>query len=255
MSELQDQTDTQVQAEKLAQPSLRINECYAQITLRRPAQHNRIDPQDIEVIMAHLDSIERHPDVRAIVLSGSGSKTFCSGYTLGAIQSQLNNSFEDMLDRLETLPLPTICALNGSVYGGGTDLAICCDFRIGVTDSRMFMPAAKFGLHYYPGGLRRFVTRVGPGFTKKLFLTGQTIDAAEMLRVGYLNELVPPSELPERIQAYISAIITGEAGAISSMKSHIDALAASPWAQAEGREAYQNSRTSPETARRLAQLD
>ena len=253
MSGLQDQTDAQVQAEKLAQPSLLINESYAQITLRRPAQHNRIDPQDIQVIMAHLDKIERHPDVRAIVLTGSGSKTFCSGYTLGAIQSHLNNSFEEMLDRLETLPLTTICALNGSVYGGGTDLAICCDFRIGVTDSRMFMPAAKFGLHYYPGGLRRFVTRVGPGFTKKLFLTGQAVDAAEMLRVGYLNELVTPSELPERIQAYVSAIITGEAGVICSMKRHIDALAASSWAQAKEREAYEVSRTSPETARRLAQ--
>ena len=159
MSGLPNQTDAEVQAEKLTTPSLLINGVYAQITLRRPAQHNRIDPEDIQVIMAHLDNIECNPDVRAIVLTGSGSKTFCSGYTLGAIQSQLDRSFEDMLDRLEAISLPTICALNGSVYGGGTDLAICCDFRIGVTQSRMFMPAAKFGLHYYPGGLRRFVTR------------------------------------------------------------------------------------------------
>lgn len=254
MSGLPNHTDAEVQAEKLTTPSLLINGVYAQITLRRPAQHNRIDPEDIQVIMAHLDNIECNPDVRAIVLTGSGSKTFCSGYTLGAIQSQLDRSFEDMLDRLETIPLPTICALNGSVYGGGTDLAMCCDFRIGVTQSRMFMPAAKFGLHYYPGGLRRFVTRVGPGFTKKLFLTGQTINAEEMLGAGYLTELVTPDELPGRIQAYVNTIVTGEAGAISSMKRHIDALAASAWPQATGREAYQTSLASPETARRLTQL-
>ena len=254
MSGLPDQTAIGVPAEKVATPSLLVNGTYAQITLRRPAQHNRIDPEDIRVIMAHLDTIECSPDVRAIVLTGSGAKTFCSGYTLGAIQSQLDRSFEDMLDRLEAISLPTICALNGSVYGGGTDLAICCDFRVGVTQSRMFMPAAKFGLHYYPGGLRRFVTRVGPGFTKKLFLTGQTINAEEMLRVGYLTELVAPEELPGRIQAYVNAIVTGEAGAVSSMKHHIDALAASAWLQATEREAYQTSLASPETARRLTQL-
>ena len=254
MSGSPDQTDVGVPAEKVATPSLLVNGSYAQITLQRPAQHNRIDPEDIQVIMAHLDTIECSPDVRAIVLTGSGAKTFCSGYTLGAIQSQLGRSFEDMLDRLEAISLPTICALNGSVYGGGTDLAICCDFRVGVTQSRMFMPAAKFGLHYYPGGLRRFVTRVGPGFTKKLFLTGQTINAEEMLRVGYLTELVTPEELPERIQAYVNAIVTGETGAVSSMKRHIDALAASAWLQATEREAYQTSLASPETARRLTQL-
>ncbi len=243
-----------LKSEALARPGLVIHGASATITLRRPGQHNRIDPEDVRVMMAHLDEIEHNPGISAIVLTGSGSKTFCSGYTLGAIQSRLDRSFEDMLDRVEALTLPTICALNGSVYGGGTDLAICCDFRIGVTGSRMFMPAAKFGLHYYPGGLRRFVTRVGPDFTKKVFLTGLAIDAAEMLRVGYLNELVTAGELPGRVEAYVSAIIAGEATAVASMKRHIDGLAASTWPDAAGREAYQTSLASPETARRLARL-
>ncbi len=244
-----------LEPEALTRPELVIKEACATITLRRPGQHNRVDPQDIPVLMAHLDDIERNTAVRAIVFTGSGSKTFCSGYTIGAIQSRLDHSFENMLDRVETLALPTICALNGSVYGGGTDLAICCDFRIGVTGSRMFMPAAKFGLHYYPGGLRRFVTRLGSPFTKKLFLTGQVIDAAEMLRVGFLNELVPANELPVRVEAYVDAILAGEAGAVASMKRHIDGLAAGTWRDAEGREAYQTSLASPEVARRLALLD
>ena len=238
----------------LAQPALVISGACATITLRRPGQHNRIDPEDIPVMMALLDEIERNPEVRAIVLTGSGSKTFCSGYTLSAIQSRLDHSFEDLLDRVEALSLPTLCALNGSVYGGGTDLAICCDFRIGVTGSRMFMPAAKIGLHYYPGGLRRFVTRVGPDFTKKLFLTGLSIEAAEMRRVGYLHELVAPDELPKRVEAYVSAITAGEANAIASMKRHIDGLAAGTWPEAAGREAYQTSLAAPETARRIALL-
>lgn len=243
-----------LEPEAQAWPSLVINEACATITLRRSGQHNRIDPEDIPALMTHLDEIESNVAVRAIVFTGSGSKTFCAGYTIGAIQSRLDHSFENLLDRVETLALPTICALNGSVYGGGTDFAICCDFRIGVTGSRMFMPAAKFGLHYYPGGLRRFVTRLGSTFTKKLFLTGQVIDAAEMLRVGFLNELVSASELPARVEAYVNAIIAGEVGAIASMKRHIDGLAAGTWSEAAGREAYQTSLASREVARRLALL-
>lgn len=247
-------TSQAAHTEALARPCLQIRGACATITLRRTDQHNRIDPEDIVVMMAYLDDIERDPNIRVIVFTGSGSKTFCSGYTLGAIQSHLDHSFEDMLDRVEALALPTLCALNGSVYGGGTDLAICCDFRIGVTGSRMFMPAAKFGLHYYPGGLRRFVSRVGPDFTKKLFLTGQSIDAVEMLRVGYLSELVAANDLPSRVEAYVSAITMGETHAVASMKRHINGLAAGTWSDAAGREAYQISLASPETARRLALL-
>ena len=73
-----------------------------------------------------------------------------------------------MLDRLERFPLPTVCAMNGSVYGGATDLALCCDLRIGVRGSRMLMPASRFGLHYYPGGLRRYVGTLGLAAAKKL---------------------------------------------------------------------------------------
>ena len=68
--------------------------------------------------------------------------------------------------------LPTICALNGGVYGGSTDMALSCDFRIGVEGITMFMPAARLGLHYYAGGMRRYVARLGLGAAKKLFLTG-----------------------------------------------------------------------------------
>ena len=127
---------------------------------------------------------------RMLVITGSGRRTFSSGFTVNAIADRLDRSFEDMLDAVERFPLPTLCALNGSVYGGATDLALCCDFRIGVRGSRMFMPAARFGLHYYPGGLRRYVTALGAAQAKRLFLTAQAIDADEMLRIGFY-ELVP----------------------------------------------------------------
>ena len=167
-------------------PALEFAGSAATITLRRPGEHNRIDPDDIGVVRGHFDAVARRPEVRAVVLTGTGGTTFSSGFTLGAIVKRLDRSFEDMLDTIERCPLPTICAINGNVYGGATDLALCCDFRIGVQGSWMFMPAARFGLHYHPGGLRRFVTQIGPAETKRLFLTAQTIDAETMLRIGFL---------------------------------------------------------------------
>src|SRR5215469_12851796 len=156
-------------------PSLNIAGAVATIRFERPSEHNRIDPDDIADLRRHLDKIAARSGLRVVVFTGAGNRTFSSGFTVGAILERLDRSFEDLLDAIEGFPLPTICALNGSVYGGATDLALCCDFRIGVRGTGMFMPAAKFGLHYYPGGLRRFVAVVGLANAKRIFLTAQTL--------------------------------------------------------------------------------
>lgn len=235
-------------------PSLHIDGRVATITLRRPAEHNRIDPDDPKVILGLLKEVEAESAVAVLVVTGEGKRTFCSGYTLAQIGSHLDRSFEDMLDCIEAVKVPTLCVMNGSAYGGGTDLAMSCDFRIGVQGIRMFMPAARFGLHYYPGGLRRFVTRLGPASTKKIFLTGQTLQADEMLRIGFLTELVDPAEIPRTVQSYVEAITQGEPAAVASMKLHIDQLARGTWSETSGRLAYERSLRSTETASRLAML-
>jgi len=235
-------------------PTLEIVDAVATITLRRPAQHNRIDPDDPAVLARHLAEVRDHPSVRLLVLTGEGEKTFCSGYTLGQIGVRLDRSFEDMLDALEALDIPTLCALNGSAYGGGTDLALACDFRIGMRGCRMFMPAARFGLHYYPGGLRRFATRLGCSTAKKIFLTGMTLESEEMLRTGFLTELVERGELQSRIDSYGDHIARCDAQAVRSMKRHINAIAAGEWDEVSGRVAYEASLRSEETGRRLASL-
>ena len=151
-------------------PKLVIADGVATIRLCRPAQHNRIDPDDVAVLRAYLDEVTDRADIAALVIIGTGTRTFSSGYTLDAIVDRLDRSFEDLLDAVERAPLPTIAAINGSIYGGATDLALCCDFRIGVRGSRMFMPSARLGLHYYPGGIRRYTTILGLAQAKRLFL-------------------------------------------------------------------------------------
>src|SRR5690606_34770651 len=144
------------QADADTTPLLTVSGRAATILLRRPAQHNRIDPDDLPVLMDHLAAVEADATADVPVFRGSGDQTFSSGYTVEAILSRLKErAFERFLDRLEHLAKPTIAAIQGGIYGGATDLALCCDLRIGVSASRMFMPAARFGLHYYQDGLRR----------------------------------------------------------------------------------------------------
>ena len=235
-------------------PTLDVADHVATITLRRPHHHNRIDPDDPAVLLQHIERVRSDSSIRLLVITGEGERTFCSGYTLARIGTHLDRSLEDMLDALEALEIPTLCAMNGSAYGGGTDLAVACDFRIGVRGCKMFMPAARFGLHYYPGGLRRFVSRLGPTAAKKIFLTSMTLESEELLRVGFLTDLVEREELQARIDSYRKGILSCESQAVQSMKRHIDALVAGDWTEAMGRAAYEASLQSPETSQRLAEL-
>ena len=167
-----------------------------------------------------------------LILTGTG-RSFCSGYHIGAIgkgsggdqSSASEGAFERLTDRMENFRLPTICALNGGVYGGATDLALACDFRIGIAGMQMFMPAARLGIHYYEGGLRRYVTRLGLGAAKKLFLTAQTVDAAELQRIGYLDEVVPPAELMPRVEALAAQIAALAPLAVTGMKQALNEIA------------------------------
>jgi enoyl-CoA hydratase len=170
----------------------------ATITLNNPAKHNRLGPPELISFKAALDQVDALPDVRLLVITGAGEKTFCAGFDIGSIGSRPDASgegFESLVDRVEAMRMPTLAALNGGVFGGASDLALACDFRLGVRGMRLFVPPARLGLHYYPNGLRRFVERLGPGTAKRMFLLAEEFSDQELLRVGYLDWLVAPSEL------------------------------------------------------------
>ena len=235
-------------------PSLTIAGSVATIRFERPREHNRIDPDDIPVLRTHLERVAAAASVRVVVFTGAGGKTFSSGFTIDAILDRLDRSFEDLLDAVERFPLPTIAVLNGGVYGGATDLALACDLRIGVAGTRMFMPAARFGLHYYPGGLRRYVAAVGLAQAKRVFLTGQTLRATEMLRIGFLTELVARKRLEATVADYVAAIEACDPAVVTSMKRQLNAIAAGDAARASSRTEYEISLGSAELRRRLAAL-
>jgi enoyl-CoA hydratase/carnithine racemase len=167
-----------------------------------------------------------------VVLTGTG-RAFSAGFDLSAIASRAASSadaaaplsFETVVNRLDDLAKPTICRLNGGVYGGSTDLALACDFRIGIDSGEMFMPAARLGLHYYRSGIERYVSRLGVNNAKKLFLTAQKIEAAEMLQIGYLTACVAPDALDAEVD-HLATILAGNAPqAMRGMKRAINEFA------------------------------
>ena len=179
-------------------PRLDIDGHVARIVLDRPERHNSLEASDLLRFREHLAEVEGHESVRVLVLTGTGEATFCSGASLAQIESgeMSGQVFETLTHDLAAVRVPTVCALNGSAYGGGAEIALCCDFRIGVEGSRMSVPAGRLGICYPASGLRRYVEVLGPGVARRVMLAAEELDAREMLRVGFLDTLVPAERLP-----------------------------------------------------------
>lgn len=197
----------------------------ATLVLNRPAHLNRLHREDLLVLDEHLEQLQQDPAVRVLVITGAG-RFFCAGYHIGELDGPADpQRFEQTVDRLEALPMPTVARLNGSVYGGATDLALACDFRVGVCGLVLRMSAARLGLHYYPGGLRRAVTRLGLTAAKRLFLLAEELDADTLLRIGYLDTLVAADELDTEV-ARLTALLAANAPlAVRGMKQSLNEIA------------------------------
>jgi enoyl-CoA hydratase len=181
---------------------LSVDGHIARITLNRPDRHNALEAQDIELFRSALATVAADEQIRVLVVTGSGSETFCAGASL----KQLNTGkmsgavFDTLTDDLAGIRVPTVCGVNGGVYGGGAEIALCCDFRIGVTTSRLSVPAARLGICYPIGGLQRYVERLGLDTACRILVANEELTAEEMLRLGFLHRVVEPDTLARETQ-------------------------------------------------------
>lgn len=214
-------------------PVLTIEGPIATVRLNRPDQANRIEPEDQEVIIQHCKRIAADSTIRAVILTSTG-KHFSAGADLttlletgdGAPDSEFAvNPFADMVNAVENLPQPVIAALNGGVYGGATDLVLACDLRLAVPTVKMFMPAARLGLHYYVDGMRRYVSRLGFNTAKRLFLFAESLDAEQMLATGFVDRIVPADSLLDAAQEAAAAAAGMAPLAVQGMKAALNDLA------------------------------
>lgn len=215
-------------------PILTIADGRALVRLNRPREHNRLEPADLDALREIFDRVDRDGTVRVLIVTGTG-KSFSSGFHIGALAERKEakgapdydpDAFEKTVDRLEALRVPTIAALNGGVYGGSTDLALACDFRLGVPATRMFMPAARLGIVYYPSGLKRYVNRLGLAAAKRMFLTAEPVDSDDLRRCGYLDEIIEPDRLMARAEELGAQIAANAPLAVAATKRALNEVAA-----------------------------
>ncbi len=199
------------------------------ITLNRPEVRNRICPEDIEAITGALKAFEEDPNVRVVILTGRG-KVFSAGFNLNvffeAMQAAPNgtaadadvNFFGDFTDAIEKCRLPTILAANGPVYGGGTDVALACDFRFAVEGVEAFLPASRLGIHFYDRGLERFISRIGISAAKRMCLTSEKFTADELLRCGFFDAVMPEEAMWARVHQLADVLALQAPLAVEGMK-------------------------------------
>jgi enoyl-CoA hydratase/carnithine racemase len=192
----------------------------ARLILNNPDKHNSLGEQELVALQACTGQVAADHTLRVLVVTGAGGQTFCAGAALnqlgtGKISGEL---FQDTTDKLARLEIPTICALNGNVFGGGVELALSCDFRIGVTGTRMRVPAAQIGLCYPPGGISRFVERLGVNLAKRILVAAEEFDAEAMLHIGFLDHLVAPDMLGSRTDQLAGSIGALAPLAVQAMK-------------------------------------
>lgn len=190
------------------------------LRLNRPEKHNALGMAQLEAIHRIIEGLRDEPDLRCLVVTGSGEKTFCAGAALDELSSGGINddAFQGMTSALAELPIPTVCAANGNVFGGGAELALSCDFRIGLQGTQMRVPAASIGLCYPLPGIKQFVSRLGVHNTKRVLVASEEFSADELLTMGFYDKLARPDEFDRVVADYVGHIANLAPLAVRAMK-------------------------------------
>jgi enoyl-CoA hydratase/carnithine racemase len=172
----------------------------AVLTLNNPPL-NLVTLALTRALHARLGELGADPGVRVLVVTGAGTRAFCAGSDVSEFPAVLDDVVPKKLalenatyGRLADFPKPTIAALNGLAYGGGLELAVCCDILVAGADVRFALPEIKLGVFPGSGGTVRVPRRVGEGRAKELMYTGEPIEAATAHAWGLVNRVVPPGE-------------------------------------------------------------
>ncbi|MGB5324724.1 MAG: enoyl-CoA hydratase/isomerase family protein, partial [Pseudomonadales bacterium] len=174
-------------AENVATVRCERDKAIATLTLDNAARHNALGQAELDALSVQLDKLAADDSLRVLVLRGAGEKTFCAGAALDQLDGVNfdGDSFARVTQRLAELAIPTVCALNGNVFGAGVDLALACDFRIGLEGTRMRVPAAAIGACYPPASVQRIVAQLGVAAARRLLLAAEIFDDQLMLEHGF----------------------------------------------------------------------
>jgi enoyl-CoA hydratase/carnithine racemase len=189
-----------------------------QVRFNNPAKHNALSLDMWEAIPALLGKAAADDDVRIVVFSGEGGKSFVSGADISQFedlraQKEAVKKYEvvaeEALQGIYSFEKPTVAAIRGYCIGGGLNVAISCDLRIASSDSTFSVPATRLGLGYRFSAMKNLTDLVGPGAAKDIFFTARRLDAQEALRIGLVNRVADPDSMDALLEEYTKSITTG----------------------------------------------
>jgi enoyl-CoA hydratase len=191
---------------------------------------------------AALERLAADKAVRVLIVTGTGERAFCAGSDIKEFAAVADDVVGKKLvaettafSKLARFSTPTIAAINGVAFGGGLELAVCCDLLVAADDARLALPEVKLGVFAGSGGSIRVPRRIGEGRAKELMFTGEPIDAATALAWGLVNRVVPRGQALTAARELATSLAALPARALAIMKAAVAVGLEHPEAEAERR--------------------
>ncbi len=201
----------------------------ALITVNRPQKLNALNSATQLELADAFVRVRGEKSLRGLILTGAGEKSFVAGSdineisALGPIDAQSYAERGQRIVRLlETLGKPSVAAINGFALGGGLELAMACTVRFACPEAKLGQPEIKLGILPGHGGTQRLPHIVGRGRALEMLLTGDPVDAAEALRIGLVNAIVPREQLLDQSRAWLAKIVGNAPVAIGLIMEAVD---------------------------------
>ncbi len=206
-----------------------VEEGIATITFNRPKALNALNAALLEEFSKALDEIEADENIRVLVLTGSGDKSFVAGADINELATfnpLTSKNFAQkghaIIAKLQQLPIAVIAAVNGFALGGGTEIAIACDFIYASENAKFGQPEINLGLIPGFGGTQRLPRLIGSNRAKELIFTGKMISAAEAEKIGLANKVVPQDRLIEEVKNIANEIAAKGKASLRAAKQAIN---------------------------------
>lgn len=181
---------------------LDIEGTVAILTVNRPEKMNAVNNATVEELDQAISQVEKNPDLRVLILTGAGEKSFVAGADINEVNNRdavtgrtETRRRQEVYTRIENLEIPSIAAINGFALGTGLELTMVCSIRIASTKALLGQPEVKLGITPGAGGTQRLPKLIGMGRAMELILTGDPIKADAALSMGLVNKVVEPDQL------------------------------------------------------------
>ena len=189
----------------------------ATLTFNNSSRRNALGVRELDAIEVSLVALSE--GTRVLIITSSDDRTFCSGADLSQI---LNGSlkgerFQSVTNKIASLSIPTIAAVNGNVFGGGMELVLSCDFRLGREGLLMRIPAGALGLCYPVEGIQRLTRRLGVNLAKRVLVGAETFTAEQALSLGMIESLYPAETLSSAVRSYAESLLALAPMAMNAM--------------------------------------